>query len=135
MSNPDIFLDIAASNLLTVEETNYFVKNLESFLKGKTPYESIIKNYTFMKDVEVDEIKNEFPRVRTFLISRKKLKVYTPITISRNLIKDIYPVFCDFAKSSIILDPVPDSNIVAGLKFSYEGKIYDLTIENLNSKN
>lgn len=126
-------LDLIYRNLLTVEETNFFIRNIESFLKGDTPEESIIKNYSFLSSSDLLHLKKEFHKIRTDLLSRKKVKIYTPITISKKLIEYLHPIFCKFTNSSIILDPFQDNSIVAGLKFSLDGKIYNLSIDYLNS--
>jgi len=134
MDNKDIIYKILSSNLVTVEDANFFIKNFESFIKGNTSAESIIKSYSFLSTTNLEDIKKEFPKLRTNLLSRKKVKIYTPVTISNKLITYLHPIFTKFTQSSIVLDPLQDSSIIAGLKFSFDGKIYNLTLDTLNQK-
>lgn len=134
MDNKDIIYKILSSNLVTVEDANFFIKNFESFIKGNTSAESIIKSYSFLSTTNLEDIKKEFPKLRTNLLSRKKVKIYTPVTISNKLIAYLHPIFTKFTQSSIVLDPLQDSSIIAGLKFSFDGKIYNLTLDTLNQK-
>ena len=126
--------EIIFDNLPTSEETNFFIKNFESYLKGTVVIESLYKSYPFIKEVDLDLFKKDFQRLRTELVSRKKVKIYTPITVSISLIRYILKVLTSYSKSRIVLEPLVDSSIVAGIKFNLDGKIYNLTLENINSK-
>jgi len=126
--------EIIFDNLPTSEETNFFIKNFESYLKGTVAIESLYKSYPFIKEVDLDLFKKDFQRLRTELVSRKKVKIYTPITVSISLIRYILKVLTSYSKSRIVLEPLVDSSIVAGIKFNLDGKIYNLTLENINSK-
>jgi hypothetical protein len=126
--------EIIFDNLPTSEETNFFIKNFESYLKGTVAIESLYKSYPFIKEVGLDLFKKDFQRLRTELVSRKKVKIYTPITVSISLIRYILKVLTSYSKSRIVLEPLVDSSIVAGIKFNLDGKIYNLTLENINSK-
>ena len=121
-------------NLRTVEETSFFIKNFESYLAGSVNLDSLIKSYSFIGYTDIEALKNSFPKLRTNLISRKKVKIYTPITVSSSLIKYIFNVLKNFSKCDIVLEPILETSIVAGIKFNLDGKIYNLTIEKLNSQ-
>jgi len=126
--------EVIYKNLLTNEETSFFIRNLESYFKGKVAKESFVNSYPFLNEVDLDFLKKEFPEVRSILLSRKKIKIYTPITISRDLTKNVYEVLSKFSKSELVLEFYPDTSIVAGLKFEIDGKIFDLTLDKINSK-
>lgn len=125
---------ILYDNLPTSEETNFFIKNFDSFLKGSVSVESIYKSYPFLKDLDLYTLKKNFSKSRTELVSRKKVKIYTPITISKSLTGYILKVLTNYSKSNIVLEPLIDSSIIAGIKFNLDGKIYNLTLENINSR-
>lgn len=133
MNKYDSLIENLHINLPTSESTNYFIKSFESYLKGSVLLELLLRSYPFLKDLKIDDVKQNFQRIRTDLISRKKVKIYTPITISNELTMYLYKVLCKFAKSSIVIEPFHDSSIVAGIKFNLDGKIYNLTLENINN--
>ena len=121
------------NNLRTLEETSFFIKNMESFLSGNVTLDSIYKSYPFLKKHDVELVKKLFPKIRTELISRKKVKIYTAITVSSSLIEIIYNVLKKYSGSDLVLEPLLDLSIVGGIRFNLDGKIFDLTVERLNS--
>lgn len=127
-------IEILFDNLPTSEETNFFIKNIESYLKGSVAIESVYKSYPFLKKIDLDLLKKNFQKLRTELVSRKKVKIYTPITVSNSLTSYILKVLSSYSKSRLVLEPIIDSSIVAGIKFNLDGRIYNLTLENINSK-
>jgi len=127
-------LDLIFKNLPTTDESNYFIKSFESFLKGSVTKESLLSSYPFLRDTDIDRLINDFSKIRTQLISRKKVKIYSPITLSRELIMVIYSILTKFSNSIISIDATVDSSIVAGLKFNLDGRVYDLTLDNIKQK-
>ena len=127
-------LDFIFKNLPTTDESNFFIKSFESFLKGNVTKDSLISSYPFLKDTDLDKLKRDFSKIRTELLSRKKVKIYTPITLSRELIIFIHSILTKFSNSIISIETTIDSSIVAGLKFNLDGRVYDLTLDNIKQK-
>jgi len=127
-------LDFIFKNLPTTDESNFFIKSFESFLKGNVTKDSLISSYPFLKDTDLDKLKRDFSKIRTELLSRKKVKIYTPITLSRELIIFIHSILTKFSNSIISIETTIDSSIVAGLKFNLDGRVYNLTLDNINQK-
>ncbi len=130
-SSYDSLKNIIFDNLRTSDATLYFIKNFESYMSGKSKIDTIKTSYPFLKEVKLDQLEKSFSKLRSDLISRKKIKIQAPIILSNKLIDLIYEkISKDTGK--YMLDCFLDSSIVSGLKITVDGNLIDLTLENLN---
>ena len=77
------------------------------------------------------ELEKSFSKIRSDLVSRKKIKIQAPIILSSKLTDMVYEKFSKDTEK-YILDCVLDTSIVSGLKITIDGSLIDLTLENLN---
>lgn len=126
-------LKVLFKNLPTSQDSNSFIKSFESYVSGSVAVNTLLSSYPFLKEIDLETLKKSFGKVRTELLSRKKVKIYTPVTVSSELIKLVYTVLTKYSKSEIVIESNIDSGIVAGIKFNLDGKIFNLTLENINS--
>ena len=118
-------------NLKTVDTSLFFIKNFENYLTDKSKIDAIKSSYPFLKEVDLSELEKSFSKIRSDLVSRKKIKIQAPIILSSKLTDMVYEKFSKDTEK-YILDCVLDTSIVSGLKITIDGSLIDLTLENLN---
>ncbi len=118
-------------NLKTVDTSLFFIKNFENYLTDKSKIDAIKSSYPFLKEIDLSELEKSFSKIRSDLVSRKKIKIQAPIILSSKLTDMVYEKFSKDTEK-YILDCVLDTSIVSGLKITIDGSLIDLTLENLN---
>lgn len=133
MKSYDELYKLISSSLKTTDSTLAFIKNCENYLHRSISEDEILSKYSFLKQISFVDLSSYFSKIRSSLISREKIRIGAPIIISNKLIDEIYNSLNNFSKD-YVLDMYIDSTIVAGIKLTINGKVYNLSIEELYLK-
>jgi F0F1-type ATP synthase delta subunit len=106
---------------------NKIIKILDSSTDLKKSVDTILKSFPSLTKEVAIELASKSESIRAALLSREKIIIQVPISISEGLVTEIYQNFESIFKKPFVLILEVDSDIVVGLRVVYKGKIQDFT--------
>ena len=115
--------------LLDVVRTREDQDNLVSIidLGGQDVLKNILKSFPELDNLKIKE-GFDLPELRSLILKKQEVMVYTPVKLSKELVTLLFEAL-NTSKRRVILNCIVDSDLTAGLKLVYGGRIYDFTFD------